>query len=123
MPRTLVFSLGINGPAATYSINLSPYIPNTAKFVRITAVTIDGDSDCTNELPLESSIGGYAADGSYQKYFFYNIPKNGTAFYLGSGWDMQLPTQGRLIYISKPYGCSNSSAGGMNVYVYLSAYM
>ena len=109
----------------TYAINFSPFVPITANFVRITARTIDGDSDCGNAMPYESQIGGYASNGTYQSHFVYNVAKGvggGSGFYLGAGYDMDLPLQSRTLYITMPVTCT-STGGGMNIWIYLNAYL
>jgi len=115
--------LVINGAAGTFPIDLSAYLPSTAKFARLTAVTMDGDSTCTNLTPLESYIGGYSDSGNFQLKYFYNLQKTGTNFWAGSGYDMDLPVSGRKLYLTKPSGCDMGSGGGMNVYVYLNGYL
>lgn len=126
--RNLIFSDAINSPPnpGTYIIDLSSYIPASAQFVRITAVTRDGDSDCWNVSPYESNIGGYEKDGSFQNKYFYNVAKGaggGSGFFTGSGYDMELPSFGRKLYVSIPLTCPNTSGAGMNVNVYLNGYL
>jgi hypothetical protein len=110
---------------ATYAVDFSPYIPSDAKFVRITTATIDGDSDCWNAMPYTSQLGGYASDGSFQSHYVYNVAKGaggGGGFYLGAGYDMDLPISGRQLYITLPTTCT-STGGGMNISIYLNGYL
>lgn len=124
--RTHVASFNLNTQGGlTYAIDISPYVLDTAKFVRITVATIDGDSDCSNVQPYESQIGGYAPDGSYQSHFVYNVakgPSGGGGFYIGTGYDMDLPISGQKLYLTLPVTCT-AFGGGMNIVVYLNAYL
>lgn len=116
----------MNGPAINVPLNISAYLPVSAKYVRLSVVTIDGDGDdsCINAWPLETSISGLGEDGIFQTTYVYNVGKTSTAFYLGSGWDIQIPVSNKVIYINKPLGCTNNfNYGGMQIFIYLMAYM
>jgi hypothetical protein len=76
-------------------------------------------------MPYTSQLGGYASDGSFQSHYVYNVAKGaggGGGFYLGAGYDMDLPISGRQLYITLPTTCT-STGGGMNISIYLNGYL
>lgn len=125
MSRALLLTQKMNGASQSLSIVMPAFVPVSANFVKLSVVTIDGDSDasCWNNTPLETLIGGYAKDGSFQKQYVYNTPKTGSGSFSGDGWSLELPIQDRNIYILKPSACVQGSGSGMNLYLYLEAYM
>lgn len=120
-----MFYTEINGAPKSWVIGLPAFVPGNAKAVKLSAVSIDGDSDasCASNYPVETTIGGFATDGTFQKYYVYNTPKYGSGSYSGTGWNLELPIIDRNIYIVKPNACTNSAGGGMNLYIYLDGYM
>jgi hypothetical protein len=120
-----LFNERINGASNSWVIGLPSFVPGNAKSVKLSAVSIDGDSDviCGSNFPVETTIGGFATDGTFQKYYVYNTPKVGSGSYSGTGWNIELPIVDRNIYIVKPNACPNSTSGGMNLLIYLDGYI
>ena len=124
-PRALLMSANMNGVSQSFSIVMPPFVPANANFVKISAVSVDGDGDasCWNNTPLETEIGGFAKNGSFQKQYVYNTPKTGSGSFSGTGWSLVFPIRDRNIYITKPSACMQGGGGGMRLYLYLDAFM
>ena len=125
-----IVSYVMNGSAFSTTINLSSYLPSTAKYARLLVNTIDGDSwlypgdtTCNNMQPLQTTVNGIDSQGVSSYSYVYNIGKASSSFYAGNGYVIEIPVSDKLVYINKPLACGNTGGGGMTSVFYLIGYM